>query len=273
MNLTRIENKLLILSQRIGVATYDFDFDHHFHCTHPHKIDTTEPCVLRIGPIPDYAAEYGKRQKMGLQPVNSPSEHARASELEQWYLLIREFTPRSRVFEDLPTADEIEADFSWPVFLKGSRQTSRHNPKLSVIEGRSHYGKAAQEFRKDAILQWQKPVIREFVDLAPVFGEVPGKIRPSEEYRSFWWNGSCVGWGRYWHQVPHYESPDIEAGLKVASQAACRLRVPFLVVDIAKTTAGRWIVIECNDAQESGYLGVQPQALWLQILMTIEETR
>jgi len=42
--------------------------------------------------------------------------------------------------------------------------------------------------------------------------------------------------------------------------------VPFLVVDVAITAKGRWIVIECNDAQESGYAGVSPLALWTSIL-------
>jgi hypothetical protein len=32
---------------------------------------------------------------------------------------------------------------------------------------------------------------------------------------------------------------------------------------------GRWIVIECNDAQESGYAGVQPQLLCKQVLERI----
>ena len=58
----------------------------------------------------------------------------------------------------------------------------------------------------------------------------------------------------------------MEAGLAVAREAASRLQVPFLVVDFAKTRDGHWIVIECNDAQESGYVGVPPRNLWRQVL-------
>ncbi|MDK2123050.1 ATP-grasp domain-containing protein [Parachitinimonas caeni] len=53
---------------------------------------------------------------------------------------------------------------------------------------------------------------------------------------------------------------------------AQRLKVPFLVVDIAKMQDGRWIVIECNDAQESGYTGIVPQLLWRQVLQAIPPT-
>lgn len=57
-----------------------------------------------------------------------------------------------------------------------------------------------------------------------------------------------------------------EAGLVVAREAAARLDVAFLVVDIAQALDGRWIVIECNDGQESGHAGVSPLALWQEVV-------
>src|SRR5215471_3024331 len=239
VNIARIENKLIVLSEVVGVSVYDFDFDLHFACSHPHLIKGEELCVLRVGAIDDYTAVFKDKLAMGLRPVNSPDDYTRASELEAWYPLISELTPRSKVFESLPSVADIEADFGWPVFLKGSRQTSKHNPELSIIESRSHYESSVEKFRSDAILRWQKPVVREFVPLEPVAGHVPGKVQPSLEYRSFWWHGDCVGWGRYWYEVPAYYCSDAEAGLAVARRAADRLQVPFLVVDFAKTRDGR----------------------------------
>jgi hypothetical protein len=133
-------------------------------------------------------------------------------------------------------------------------RTSRHDPHLSIIRSRSHYELAAQKYRSDSILHWQKPVIREFIPLVAVEGQVPGKVQPSLEYRSFWWHGVCVGWGRYWHQVALYECADSEAGLALAQEAAKRLSVPFLVVDFAKADDGQWIIIECNDAQVTRFV-------------------
>ena len=100
----------------------DFDFDLHFACSHPYILESEEMGVLRIGPIVDYAAEYEEKQNLGLRLVNSPAEHARASELEVWYPLIKELTPRTMVFNALPTAEEIEANFAWPVFLTVSEK-------------------------------------------------------------------------------------------------------------------------------------------------------
>jgi len=271
MNIARVGRKLIVVSEEVGVSTYDFDFDLHFACDHPYRIDGEELCVLRVGPISDYAAEFDDKLSMGLRLVNSPGEHVLASELEAWYPFLEGLTPRTKVFDALPTATEIEVSFQWPVFMKGSRQTSKHNPDLSVIQSRAHYEVASQQYRADPILHWQKPVIREFVPLHPASGHVPGKVQPSIEYRSFWWRGECVGWGRYWYQVAAYECADAMAGLEVAKLAARRLNVPFLVVDFAKTAGGQWIVIECNDAQESGYVGIPPQSLWQKILELVED--
>jgi|SRR5262245_3274306 len=116
MNIARLEEKLIVVSQEVGVSIYDFDFDLHFACSHPYVLESEEMCVLRIGPIVDYAAEYEKKRNLGLRLVNSPAEHARTSELEVWYPLIKELTPRTMVFNSLPTAEEIEANFAWPYF-------------------------------------------------------------------------------------------------------------------------------------------------------------
>lgn len=271
MNIARLENKLLVLSEIVGVSAYDFNFDLHFACDHPYEISREELCVLRIGAIADYCAEFNDKLQMGLRLVNTPEQHALASELENWYPIIKDLTPHTKIFEVLPSADEIEADFQWPIFLKGSRQTSKHNPDLSVIQSRDHYEAAANLYRSDPILHWQKPVVRDFVQLMKVNGTVPGKVQPSIEYRSFWWNGVCVGWGRYWYQVPPYECNDVEVGLALAKQAAGLLQVPFIVIDLAKTADGRWILIECNDAQESGYVGITPQVLWRNVLGLIKD--
>ena len=54
--------------------------------------------------------------------------------------------------------------------------------------------------------------------------------------------------------------------MAVGKEAARRVAVPFLVIDLAQMVDGRWIVIECTDAQESGYAGVSPIGLWQKIV-------
>ena len=74
MNIARIEGKLIVLSEEVGVSAYDFNFDLHFACDHPYQIETEELCVLRVGAIADYASEFNDKLEMGLRLVNSPAE-------------------------------------------------------------------------------------------------------------------------------------------------------------------------------------------------------
>lgn len=119
MNIARIEDKLIVLSKDVGVATYDFNFDLYFSCAHPHQLEREELCVLRVGPLPNYEAEFNEKRETGLRLVNSPAEHRFASELDAWYPVIQDLTPRTMVFDALPSVEEIEANFGWPIFLKG----------------------------------------------------------------------------------------------------------------------------------------------------------
>lgn len=54
--------------------------------------------------------------------------------------------------------------------------------------------------------------------------------------------------------------------LALSEEAARRLDVPFLVVDAAQRADGSWVIIETNDAQESGCCGVSPVDLWRAII-------
>lgn len=53
VNIASIEGKLIVLSEAIGVASYDFNFDLHFSCDHPYQLEREELCVLRIAPLLD----------------------------------------------------------------------------------------------------------------------------------------------------------------------------------------------------------------------------
>lgn len=266
MQLIQLADKLNIVIEKTNVAAYDFNFELFFACGHPTYLPDQSMCVLRTGALADYAQSVETYAELGLVPVNSIEQHVKASELSAWYPLIADLTPKSAWYASFPDAGEIEALFGWPVFIKGTRQTSKHNPDLCVARTPEAYRAIAQSYRDDPILHWQDIAVRELVDLKPLAGSVPGKVRPSVEFRSFWWKGTYVGHGHYWYQLPAYSEPDIDRGLAMAEMAARRLDVPFLVIDIAKTAAGAWTIIECNDAQESGYTGIVPQVMWQNIL-------
>jgi hypothetical protein len=181
---------------------------------------------------------------------------------------LEDLTPESRWYDVAPSSEDAEKLFGWPIFLKGSRQTSRHNAKLSIVQGPSEYDAAIAAFREDSMLHWQKIVLRRFIPLRSVPADMGQRIPASYEFRTFWWKGNLVGAGPYFAEFCKYQwtADESAQAISLAAEAARRVELPFIVVDVAQTQAGNWIVIEINDAQESGYSGVIPLQLWQNIV-------
>ena len=105
------------------------------------------------------------------------------------------------------------------------------------------------------------------LDLRPVAAPATHVIQPSFEFRTFWWRGQCVGFGPYWTAYD-YAATDRERAdaTAIAGEAARRIDVPFLVVDVAQDRSGRWDVIEVNAGQDSGYAGVDRRQMWRRMI-------
>jgi hypothetical protein len=272
-NLLLLDDKLWVLNAPTGVPIYDFDFRAFFPCTTPWQRTKEVLAVGRIGAFADYETTYSGLLAEGVRLVHSPELHFRISQLPGWYPLIEAVTPRSRWFSEIPSASDVEQDFQWPVFVKGIRQTSRHQRSLAIISNPEQFESAMEVYGHDRILRWQPLVVREYVPLRPVEDSGQTRIPSSFEFRTFWWRGRCVGAGRYWWEGRMYDwnPTERQQALALAEDAAQRVNACFVVVDIAMTATGRWIVIECNDGQESGYAGVSPIGLWQKILRIEEE--
>jgi len=249
------------------MARYDFAFEQFFACRHPVRWEGVIRAVARMGAANDYAQRYADLLQQRIQLIHTPAEYEITSNLQNWYPRLDDLTPRSAWFEKPPSIEEIEEQFGWPVFIKGERQTSKHQRDLSIIEGAEQYKRAIEAWEIDPILRWQKIVCREFVKLRLVGEQSPNVLPRSFEFRSFWWRNECLAIGPYWMDE-HYQLTlaERQSAIGVAHEAARRLDVTFLVVDVAQTAAGNWIVIECNDGQDSGYAGVAPMLMWRRVI-------
>lgn len=77
----------------------------------------------------------------------------------------------------------------------------------------------------------------------------------------------------YWdeHADPFPLTPNDAGALRrVATEAAKRVGMPFLAVDIAQTIDGDWIAIEVGDAQFSGLSHVPVLELWTALQRVLE---
>jgi len=257
-----------VLVKETGLDVYDFRFRDFFECKS--IVDQHDaPVLLRAGPVENYLETASIVESLGMKLLVTERESKRASLLENWYPLLTAHTPMSRIYDQLPTVDELLHEFSFPVFIKGNRQTNHHKRSLSIIENAEMYESLSIQWEHDKYLHWQKAVVREYVPLRDVDDNSNPDLLPySYEFRVFFWKQKLVGYGRYWYMCKDYRlhEDDIKPALDLATVAADIINVPFLAVDIAKTKQGEWIVIEVNDGQESGYAGVNRLSLWNNVL-------
>lgn len=274
LDIFQLEDSIWIASAETGLAVYDFSFQTYFACRRPWERPSALTAVGRFGVTTNYRELYLKLKSVGISLIHTPEQYHLCSELTEWYPKLSDLTPRSVWFSTLPSVSEVKYLFDWPIFVKGSRQTSRHSAELSIIHSPKQFERMLEVYQNNPILHWQPLVCREYVNLRSVPGKTGEKIPPAFEFRTFWWYGVCVGAGPYWAAYSNYQWTRVEEyeALSVAQTAAERLKVPFLVVDIAQTIDGQWIVIECNDGQESGYTGIAPISLW-QTIVDIEKSR
>lgn len=270
IDLLRLNGTVWIAEHKVGLPVYDFPFDILLPCSRSMWGLDSVGAISRVGAVEDYEAFHSAMAERGVSLIHTPEQHSLCSELTAWYPLLSDLTPESRWYDKAPDARTAEALFGWPLFLKGSRQTSRHDAKLSLVRNAQDYDRAVASFASDRILHWQRIVLRRFVPLRPVTmtADMGGKIPASFEFRTFWWKGQLAGAGPYFQEFARYRwtaAEEAEA-LAVAAEAARRLALPFVVIDLAQTLAGEWILIEVNDAQESGYTGVQALSLWQRIV-------
>lgn len=270
-NLVQVESCLWICEEQLGIPGYDYRFQDFFHCRHPAFLDQEVTALARMGAAPDYAFRYERLLEWKVRLVHSPAEYNLTSNLPNWYPLIKDLTPKSIWYEELPTVAEIESEFTWPVFLKGERQTSKHNRTLSIIEDVVQFREVMEYWKRDPILHWQKVVCRQYIPLRTVAPDNGQALPKAFEFRTFWWKDRCVGLGPYWNSETYRPNPEEEAEiLRIGQKVSALMRVTFLVIDIAQAQNGEWIVIECNDGQDSGYAGISPFRLWQEIVSTIQ---
>ena len=269
-SLLLVEDCLHLWTVPTGLPAYDFAFERLLACRHPWRPDPEIPVLLRAGPLepPDAGLpdpQVAAVEALGLRLLHDTEARRRASLLSGWYPHLAGLTPESLWGPDL-TPERVGDVLGWPVFVKGERQTSRHQRRLHIVPDAASWVSVMAAWQHDPILCWQRPVARRLLRLRPVPAATtdPARLPASFEWRVFCWRGEVVALGRYWTDAGRYAltAAEEDAVRALATEAARRLAVPFLVVDVAQDLAGRWWVIECNDGQEAGMAGISPLALW-----------
>ena len=262
-----IVNGLPIVVKKTNNPSYDFDFRKYFPCKSVNNIPNKK-VLYRVGAIPESMLDGELFEQVTVNPLMSREEHNRCARLSDWYPHIKDYTIKSKVYDRFPSNEEIDKEFNYPIFVKGDRQTDHHKKELCVVNNEDELEILRAKWDKNSILYWQKIVVREHVKLMILDDKTfPDMMPISYEFRFFVWNNKVVGYGPYWTMAEKYslEEDELQEVTKMVECVADKLNVSFITVDMAKTVEGKWIVIEVNDGQESGYVGANPLEIWKNI--------
>jgi hypothetical protein len=167
-DLILLEETIWVVTAKVDLPSYDFPFSQFFACRRPWHRPDRITAIARFGAATNYDEVYQQLAADGIFLVHSPEQHLLASELPRWYPLLEGLTPKSLWFSEPPDISLLEKEIGLPLFLKGSRQTSRHRAAFSIIRSAEDYYRAIKFYREDPILHWQELVCREFVQLRPI---------------------------------------------------------------------------------------------------------
>lgn len=217
-----------------------------------------EQAGVWIGRIPTpewYAHVHARALARGIRLVNAPEEHLRTLEFDHAYPRLAGLTPRSVVVDDVrQVAAAIEA-LGLPLFIKGTLLSRKfYGWKACVADTREEAEALVGRLLRVSQLSRGRAVLRELVPLRRTEQVLEG-FPTSREYRLFLLRGEVVGQGYYWPFADPFgdlTGEDEAAVLALAREAARRLEVPYVSVDVGQLQDGRWIVIESGDPQFSG---------------------
>jgi hypothetical protein len=182
LDLILLEDTVWVLIGEVGLSSYDFNLSQFFACRHPWQRPEQITAIGRFGAVTNYDELYAELATEGIFLIHSPEQHLIASELPHWYPLLAGLTPKSFWFAEPPSFESISEKLGVPLFLKGSRQTSRHRAALSIIHSAEEYDRAIKIYAEDPILRWQDLVCREFARLRSVPSTHTEKIPASFEF-------------------------------------------------------------------------------------------
>lgn len=239
----------------------------YFNMTpYPGQVPANQTVLARYSVLPFAELVAGELALVGSKLINSTAQHQYVADAMNWSsvgacLEKAGLTPWSRDnWYNLPEGQYIVKGKTNS--RKGRWRTSMYCPSVADIPN------VVSHLLDDEMIAQQGLIVRPYVPLLTY--DVGINEQPvTAEFRTFWYRDPAfpgmspvmIERGFYWSSWPDYEEQANDLWDRWNKQAylttlaAAKLispEVPFFVLDMARTQDGRWIVIEVNDAQQSG---------------------
>lgn len=225
------------------------------------QIQKGQLVIPRYSALPYYKELEEDVHLMGGRLINSYDQHLYVADLKNWYEDFKDITPKTWSHVSLLREN------TGPWVLKGSTNSKKHQWNTHMFAtNKVEAVRAMIKLQNDGLIGDQDIYARQYIPLKN-YGEGMNGLPISEEYRFFVYDGKIIGSGFYWSEhveqigfTPSTKSVPSEFLEDVIERA--KDKIPFFVVDIARTQENEWIVIELNDGQMSGLSMVDPEELY-----------
>lgn len=226
--------------------------------------DTLQDIIYRgwmLKPV-QYAVLYESLLSRNYKLINSPTEYQNCHYLPDSYPFIADLTPRTtwlKVDNLQPDYEEIfrqiELFGASPLIIKDYVKSQKHYwDSACFIPSAADKSKARSVIDKFIALQNtdlnEGLVIREFVALNDLTIHTKSGMPLKQEYRLFFCRGNLLGCYDYWEEGDYLavEKPPLDDFREVSQ----KIESHFFSMDVAKTKAGQWVIIELGDGQVAG---------------------
>ncbi|MCK9567857.1 ATP-grasp domain-containing protein [Candidatus Pacearchaeota archaeon] len=249
----------------------------YFACVDSRMLLRDNLVISRFSALPFYLEQERDLNIVGCKMINTYEQHRYIADLGNWYMDLSSFTPHTwDELHNIPTDGPfvLKGETNSKKFLWNTHCFAKDKKAAIEVHGR---------LMADSMLQYQKIYIRKYVPLEVLSSGLQG-LQITREYRFFVYKKTILSGGFYWSS----HSDDIRAeGISINPDEVPReflnaiidkiqnteLSEPptYYVIDVAKTAAGEWILIELNDGQMSGLSDNDPDVLYSNLKKALED--
>jgi len=228
-------------------------------CSIPLQHQTTSGLWLGECPTCDrYQVVYQAALEKGIRLLNTPAEHQLVRELDQAYAKLQDLTPASVIVTEVSQCEAAIAQLGLPVFVREVQQSR----KAEGWKACTAYTLPELRALTTALLQCNQPssdqprqkrvMIRQLVNLR-YSRFTPQGFPQGREFRLIFHRGTLLTYGYRWeaddplrYLLSVAEETEM---LAIGLEAADRLQVPYVAIDVGQLADGSWTVIATDDPQ------------------------
>lgn len=248
----------------------DYDFSQaelaaarpHFDLTNTRMSIKRDDLVIgRYSVLPYYQEQARDINVVGAQLINSYDQHMYVADLRRWYEDLREPTSDGAMLTPKTWFDSRamieDASYDGPYIVKGITNSRKDMWFTHMFaQTKADAMEVAVRLQQDTLISQQPIVFRQYVPLKEYDKSVLG-APIAYEWRFFFAYGELLCGAWYWSSYIDENKPvppveRVPYAFLGEVNKRIRDKVNFVVVDVAETIDGEFMVVELNDGQMSG---------------------